>query len=126
MSSSVPALVTFSVQNQAIVAQVQMAQIRDVGDAQSIADQVIAQADATAGVGIVFDLRHVTFIGSVGLLAFLRVRRERSQARIVLSQLSPTIKQFFTVCRLIPSQQNPMAPFELADTVEEAVAKLAS
>ena len=73
---------------------------------------------------VVLDLGKAKFIGSIGFLAFLGVRRELPNGRIVLCNLFQPVRDMFVVSRLIQTASNPGAPFEVAETKEAALERL--
>jgi len=101
-------------------------QVRDAKVAHDFRDDIIALINKEQPKGIVIDLAKVKFIGSVGLLAFLGVRRQLSGGRIVLCNLSDPIREMFSVCRLIATDTKTAPPFETANTTAEALAQLSA
>ncbi|HAY81223.1 MAG TPA: hypothetical protein DCY79_15570 [Planctomycetaceae bacterium] len=73
---------------------------------------------------IVLDIHQVRFLGSLGVLALLTVRREAPDARIMIVNASEQVVKLLTTCRLIESSGIDFAPFELGDDVATAVAAL--
>ena len=73
---------------------------------------------------IVLDIHQVRFLGSLGVLALLTVRRESPDARIMIVNASEQVVKLLTTCRLIASDGIDFAPFELGDDVATAVASL--
>src|SRR5262245_8212998 len=114
------------VQGSALVVTVLLDQLREAKTAYELRDEMIGQINQAQPRGIVVDLVNVTFIGSIGFLAFLGVRRHLSGGRIVLCNLSDPIREMFSVCRLIATDSNKAAPFETAGTIDEALARLST
>jgi anti-anti-sigma factor len=100
-------------------------EINEAAVAYALRDEVAAVVDACGAGQVVLDAGNVRFIGSVGLLAFLGVRRHLSGGRIVLCNLSPAVRETMQLCRLIGDDATTTAPFESAASVEEALARLA-
>ena len=53
------------------------------------------------------------------------LRRQLLDGRIILCNLSAPIREMFAVCRLVPTESNRVAPFEVAVTRDDALAQLA-
>jgi anti-anti-sigma factor len=115
-----------ALQNGNLVVTIHEPHLREAATAYRIRDEINAMIDAQKPQNIVLDLTDVKFIGSVGFLAFLGVRRHLGAGRIVLANLSDSTRDIFSICRLIPTTTNQSAPFEVAATVEEALSRLAS
>lgn len=99
-------------------------QIRDSEPAYSLRDEIISLVDASKPSSILLDMERVHFIGSVGLLAFLGVRRHFGDGRIVLCNVSDGIRRLFAACRLISTDAAKSAPFEVESTVEATLGRL--
>jgi anti-anti-sigma factor len=111
-------------QNGNLVVTIHESQLREAATAYRLRDEINALIDAQKPQNIVLDLASVKFIGSVGFLAFLGVRRHLGPGRIVLANLSDSTREIFAICRLIPTETNQSAPFEVATTVDEALSRL--
>ena len=101
-------------------------QIREAAVAYRVRDEINSLIDQQKPVNIVLDLAKVKFIGSVGFLAFLGVRRHLGGGRIVLCNIAEPVREVFAVCRLIPTGTNTAAPFEVAGDTAAAVASLSA
>lgn len=101
-------------------------QLRDARLVAELRDELLAIVSETNPRQLVFDLSEVTFIGSVGFLAFLSVRRAIDGGRIVLCQLSQPVREVFALCQLISSDPAKKGPFEVADSATDAMALLSS
>lgn len=99
--------------------------IQDSEPAYSLRDEITSLVDVAKPTSIVLDLERVRFIGSVGLLAFLGVRRQFGDGRIVLCNVSDSIRKMFAACRLISNDSIKSAPFEVESTVEATLIRLA-
>jgi len=99
-------------------------QIREAAVAYRVRDEVNSQIAQQKPTNIVLDLSKVKFIGSVGFLAFLGVRRHLGGGRIILCNVAEPVREVFAVCRLIPTNTNNAAPFEIADDTAGALAQL--
>lgn len=69
---------------------------------------------------VIIDLQKVQYVGSVGLLAFLAMRRIPAVQTIVLAQLNPNVRELFQLCRLISTSKDS-APFRVEESVEAAI-----
>jgi anti-anti-sigma factor len=99
-------------------------QIREAQTAYGLRDEMNALIDQHKPGNIVLDLANVNYIGSIGFLAFLSVRRKLGGGRIVLCNVSSPVRDMFAVCRLIPTESAATAPFEIASSLEESVSRL--
>jgi anti-anti-sigma factor len=70
---------------------------------------------------VVVDMGRVEFIGSIGLLAFLGIRRLPGIENVVLCNLDENVKEIFMTCRLISNDKTSKAPFQLATSIESAL-----
>src|SRR5262245_20072785 len=113
-----------AIQGKNLVVRVEIGQVREGSVAYRLRDEIIALVAQTKPVNIVIDLSKVSFVGSVGFLAFLGVKRNLGEGRVVLSSMSQPIHDMFAACRLIPTKSSSTAPFEVAATGEEALARL--
>jgi anti-anti-sigma factor len=113
-----------SVENGNLVVSILEDQIREAAVAYRLRDEIIGLIDQQKPANIVLELANVKFIGSVGFLAFLGVRRHLGGGRIILCNLSDAVRDVFSVCRLIPTQTNSAAPFEVANDAAAALAQL--
>ena len=115
--------VSGSVQNNVLVATITVHHLRDAAATFAVRDELLALIDASHVRHVVLDARHVQFIGSIGLLTFLSVRRRIVDGRVVLCNLSEPIQKLFAICRLITTDPAKVAPFEIATTLENALAR---
>lgn len=106
-----------------LVATIAVGEIREPADAYDLRNEMLALVREAGSRHLIIDARNLMAIGSVGFLSFLGVRRE-IKGRIVLCNLGPAIYQSFAVCRLIPLNDDGIAPFEVAATLDEAIAAL--
>ena len=124
MADIVPRYVSSAVEGDVIIITINVQQIRDSTVSYALRDEIIGLIGAAQARHVIFDMRSVQFIGSVGLLAFLGVRRHLPDGRIVVSNLCETIRRLFALCRLIPTVLTAAAPFEVEATVDAALARL--
>jgi anti-anti-sigma factor len=112
-----------SVRGSTLIAKIKLAELRDTDAIQQLKDDLLAAVTLAKPRNVVLDLSQVRFVGSVGFLVFLRIRREPGVGRIVLCNLGEQVRGAFVICRLLPNETNRLAPFEEAGSVEEALAK---
>ena len=112
------------VHGSVLVATITADQLRDATLVYALRDELISLLNATGAQSLVLDLEKVRYIGSIGFLAFLGVRRHLGGARIVLCNMSEPTRQMFSVCRLIPTDTTNEAPFEVDSTVPSALTRL--
>ena len=67
-----------------------------------------------------------TFVGSIGFLAFLALRRHLENGRIVVCNFSDSIRKIFEICRLIPTDPSAAGPFLVEESLEAALARCAA
>lgn len=113
-----------SVHHKTLVITVLLERISDPETSYALRDEILALVDPKTIRNVVVDLKHVTFVGSIGLLAFLAVRRRLEGGRIVLCNLSDAIRGIFEVSRLLSHSPSVTAPFEAEGDVETALARL--
>jgi anti-anti-sigma regulatory factor len=106
-----------------LVATIGVGEIREPAVAYDLRNEMLTFVREAGTEHLIIDARNLLAITSVGFLSFLGVRRE-VKGRIVLCNLTPTLYQSFAVCRLIPLNDDSIAPFEVAGTLEEAIARL--
>jgi hypothetical protein len=116
-----------TVHDGVLVVTVQVPRLREPGLSYIVRDEVLEALAAAGAQHLVLDLRQIESIGSVGLLAFIALRRHLPDGEIVLCQLAAEVRQIFQACRLIPAGNGSppagsSAPFRAADTREDAIA----
>jgi anti-anti-sigma regulatory factor len=108
-----------------LVATIAVGELREPAVAYDLRSEMLSLVKEAGTQHLVIDARNLILIGSVGFLAFLGVRREL-KGRIVLCNLTEPIRDSFAVCRLIPGAGGGSAPFEVANTLPEALEAFAS
>lgn len=98
-------------------------ELRDTEAVQRLKDELLAAVTLAKPRNVVIDLSQVQFIGSVGFLVFLRVRREPGVGRIVLCGMNENVRGAFLVCQLISEGRDKSAPFEEAANKQDALIK---
>ena len=107
-----------------LIATLLVEQIREAKMAYELRDKLISLIQEARPRDVVFDLSKAKSIGSIGFLAFLGVRRELPDGRIILCNMFQPVRDMFAVSRLIQTAGNQGAPFEVAATKEAALARL--
>ncbi len=97
-------------------------QLRDFEKVTQVKLAIIAALQQHQPQTVLLDLQHVTYIGSVGFLAFLGLRREKYVENVVLCNVAPNVHQLFSICKLIPDGSSMTAPLKIADTLDSAMA----
>jgi anti-anti-sigma factor len=124
MSESQPSCSRGAIRGNVLVVDVLTEQIRDPDTSYALRDEILSLMKAGEVDHVVLNLQHVTFLGSVGLLAFLAVRRQLEGGSVVLCNLSQGIEAMLQVCMLISKDPAKTAPFTMEPSVESALAKL--
>ena len=75
---------------------------------------------------LLVDLEQVEFIGSIGFLVFVGLRRVLSKGRIVLCCPRAPVQDAFLACRLISAEPGGAAPFDVAADVAQGAALVTS
>ncbi len=114
-----------TIRGNVLIVTVLLEQIRDPQTSYALRDEILSLMNAGEIQHVVIDLKSVNFLGSVGLLAFLAVRRQLKGGSIVLCNVAEGIQAMLQICMLISKEPGKTAPFDLADSVESAVARLA-
>ena len=112
-----------SVHESVLVITILVEEIRDAEMSYALRDEILSLIDGAMVSHVVLDLQRVTFMGSVGFLAFLAVRRHVEVGQIVICNISSPVRHMFELCRLISNDPSTAAPFEAEDTLEAALAR---
>ena len=124
MASGSPQYASSSIRGGLLVVDILQPEIREASQAYACRDEMIKLIDPTTNRDVVIDLGRVQYIGSVGLVALLGVRRHLDGGRIVLCDMKPAVHDIFFISRLIPRTESETAPFEAAPTREAALQAL--
>ena len=95
--------------------------IRDPEKVTEIKDAMTEVVSNSVCKNLIIDMGRVQFIGSVGFLAFLAMRRVPGMQNVVLCSLNENVKELFVICRLIPSNNASSAPFQDSASVQSAL-----
>lgn len=115
--------VSTSVHDKVLVITILVEQFRDPNKTYAMRDEIRSLIDPAKMSQVVLDFQHVTFVGSLGLLAFLDVRRHFAGGQIVLCNFSDSIRGVFEICRLVSPDPSVMTPFDVEDSLESALAR---
>lgn len=107
------------------IARLTIHQLRDAPTCYALRDQLVEAFERHSPRHAILDLEQVEFISSVGFLAFMAVRRNIADGRVLLCGVAEPLQDVFRLCRLLPTKPDQTTPFELADTVADAQSKLA-
>ncbi len=109
--------------NGVLVLKIGVSELRTPEVSYAVRD-ALTEAARDKASQLVLDLDAVSFVGSVGMLAFLGLRRLSGLDRVVLCNVSDNIRELFLVCKLLSNDPTQVAPFEYAREVDDAVEKL--
>ena len=126
MSQLIPKLARASVVDSITVVTVTAEQIREADQAYALRDEIREILNQANPSCLVLELVKFNFVGSIGFLAFLGVRRHLAGGRIVICNMSGPVHDMFAVCQLISPDPAKKAPFEAAKTLDSAIARLKS
>lgn len=113
-----------AIYGQILVVDILVDHIRDPQTSYSLRDEILSLMKAGEVRHVVIDLKQVTFLGSVGLLAFLAVRRQAKDGSVVLCNVAEGIQTMLELSMLVSTTPGETAPFLLEGTVESALARL--
>jgi anti-anti-sigma factor len=103
-----------------VLLQIQPPQIRDPETSSALKDQMIAIAEQHQAKDLIVDFGRVEFMGSVGFLALMGLRRHFKDSNIIFFGMNDHLQEVFEVSKL--TSRDPMigALFATAETREEA------
>jgi anti-anti-sigma factor len=119
--NSVPDFARFG---STLVVTIHDVQLRDTESVQQLKEAILAQLKEGSVQNVVVDAAAIEFVGSVGFLAFLAIRRQRTVDRIFLCNLHENVREVFALCRLLATANYLEAPFLEAKSVAEALKQL--
>ena len=120
-------LITTEKLDDVLVMRIEIEQVKEfivAEDLKQILGHTVKKSKATK---FVLDMGKMTFMTSLGCVAFISVKHaiRDKQGRLVLCNITPFIRKIFTAKRLLrPSQHNGNVAFECADSLEEALEML--
>ena len=107
-----------------LVIEVLVPEIRMLELSHELRAQLSEVFESIEPASIVFDVAQVEFLGSLGVLAFLSVRRDLPDARIMIVNASKQVQELLNVCRLVPREPTDYTPFEIGEDVPSAIAAM--
>ena len=117
-----PNYILSTVHGHAVVATILEERMRDYQRIEQIKEELLSVFGTEACKHAIIDLCRVRFVGSVGFLAFLAVRRLAGVENVVLCNLDESIRELFLICRLISDTEHTQAPFQVCEDIETALA----
>jgi anti-anti-sigma factor len=124
MTSANNPLVEHVIHGNGIVLTILASHMRDINVVNQIREAMLEAVAGSQCKNAIIDVNQVQFIGSIGFLAFLAVRRAEGIENVVLCNMSDNLKELFSICRLIPVNDSSSAPFRVAGTISEALDSL--
>lgn len=123
MNDVAPKLVHHQITDEVLVLTPQVEQMRDTEICYSIRDGMTDYVKQVDHRRVVIDMQNVNFVSSIGILAFLNLRRAVPNAdeRIIFCNLSASLTGMFRICKLISENPNDPTPFDSVDTLESAL-----
>ncbi len=125
MPDSQPSCSRGAIRGNVLVVDVLLDEVRDPEASYALRDEILSLMKAGEIEHVVIDLERVTFLGSVGLLAFLAVRRQLAGGSVVLCNVAEGIQAMLQVCMLISKDPAKTAPFQMEQSIEAALVRLA-
>ena len=124
MNNASPSLVAHELANEVLILTPQVEQMRETDVCYSLRDSMTDVANQIDHRRVVIDMQNVTFVSSVGILAFLNLRRAipNPDEKIVFCNLSASLMGLFKICKLISENASDPSPFSYVDTLESALA----
>jgi anti-anti-sigma factor len=121
MTENEPQYARGSVQGNVLAIEILAEQIRDDNTSYALRDEMVALVDQAKPDHIVLDFQRVNFVGCIGFLAFLSLRRSLKDGRIVICNFSDSIRKLFEICRLISKDPSAASPFLVEDSLDAAL-----
>jgi anti-sigma B factor antagonist len=111
-----------------LILTVELARISSYEQAETIGRELLAAVEGRQSAKVVVDLSKLTYMSSVGYgpLITLRSRVRADGGRLVLCGLSGVVKEVFEATRLLINPNSPKSLFEFKDTLDQAIAVVAS
>jgi len=107
-----------------LVMRIQTEQIKDAIVAQDLKIIFGQTVKSSLATKFVLDMGKLTFMTSLGCVAFISVKHaiRDKQGRLILCNITPFIRKIFSAKRLLKqSQLNGNVAFECADSLEDAL-----
>lgn len=126
MSSSSRPLLQSSLHQGILVLTVTQARIQGEEKAQTLRDEMRSAVEQAAITRVVVDLQHTRYLSSIAFWPLLKLRRQLLDAggRLIICGLSGDVEDVFRTTRMISNDGSADAPFDVADDVAAAVARM--
>ncbi len=111
-------------QSGVLVVKLLADELRETDVCYATRDQILATLNPNTTDRVVIDMATTRFVGSVGLLAFLAMRRTVPAAQIMLCNVNESVFEMLVLCRLVSGNESAEAPFQVRASVDAAVAEL--
>lgn len=123
MNDAAPELVHHQITDEILVLTPQVEQMRETEICYSIRDGMTDYVKQVDHRRVVIDMQNVNFVSSIGILAFLNLRRAipNAEQRIIFCNLSDSLRGMFRICKLISENPDDPTPFDSVDTLESAL-----
>jgi anti-anti-sigma factor len=126
MPPSVRPLLQSSLEQGVLVLTITQARIQGEEIAQTLRDEMRAAVERAGVNRVVVDLQHARYLSSVAFWPLLSLRRQLLDAggRLIICGLSGDIEDIFRTTKMISTGGAVDAPFDVAEDVADAVARL--
>jgi len=124
MSESQTDLLHVENHGDVVIFQILLDELRELKSCYEVRDQMVQVVDPEKTRYVIFDLSKLEFVGSIGLLGFLAVRRAVPESRLFICGASQSLLEMLSVCRLISYQNDGNPPFEWQSSVEECLKRI--
>lgn len=115
--------VSGSFHDKVLVITILVEEFRNPNITYAMRDEILSLVDPAKMSHVVLDFQNVKFVGSLGLLAFVAVRRHFAGGQILICNFSDLVRGVFETCHLISSTPSVVTPFWVEDTLEAALAR---
>lgn len=119
-SENSKSLVTGTEEDGAFTLTIQVDQIRDPMTSTALRNEMINLVDPISPKCVIVNFEKVQFMGSIGFLALMALRRHLNDSRMVLCGLSQSLKDVFELCGLVANDANEEVKFEVAENEQAA------
>lgn len=119
-SENSKSLVTGTEEDGAFTLTIQVDQIRDPMTSTALRNEMINLVDPISPKCVIVNFEKVQFMGSIGFLALMALRRHLTDSRMVLCGLSQSLKDVFELCGLVANDANEEVKFEVAENEQAA------
>ncbi|MDA9858896.1 STAS domain-containing protein [Rubripirellula sp.] len=119
-SENSKSLVTGTEEDGAFTLTIQVDQIRDPTTSTALRNEMINLVDPISPKCVIVNFENVQFMGSIGFLALMALRRHLADSRMVLCGLSQSLMDVFELCGLVANDANEEVKFEVAENEQAA------